>query len=83
MEQTDTRRTILAPQAQEMGFAWFQESNGKIWWTMVMGNPSNAPLIPDVNPSADRLVPDPVDASEDSAINGSEDIVVITSTPST
>ena len=42
MEQTDTRRTILSPQAQDMGFAWFQESNGKIWWTMVMGNPNNS-----------------------------------------
>ncbi len=37
MEQPDTRRVILAPEARRMGFAWFQEENGKIWWTLVMG----------------------------------------------
>jgi uncharacterized protein YkwD len=38
MEQPDTRRVILSEDARNMGFAWTQESNGKIWWTMVMGN---------------------------------------------
>ena len=37
MEQPDTRRVILSPIAGRMGFAWFQESNGKIWWTLVVG----------------------------------------------
>ncbi len=37
MEQPDTRRIIMSPDARNMGFAWFQESGGKIWWTMVMG----------------------------------------------
>lgn len=37
MEQSDTRAVILDPEAQDMGFAWFQEDNGKIWWTLVMG----------------------------------------------
>lgn len=37
MEQTDTRRVILDPTARNMGFAWFQENNGKIWWTLVVG----------------------------------------------
>ncbi|GAA6180764.1 MULTISPECIES: CAP domain-containing protein [unclassified Shimia] len=37
MQQDDTRAVILDPKAQDMGFAWFQEDNGKIWWTMVMG----------------------------------------------
>ena len=37
MEQDDTRRIIMTPDARKMGFSWFQESNGKIWWTMVMG----------------------------------------------
>ena len=81
MEQTDTRRTILSPQAKEMGFAWFQEDNGKIWWTMVMGNPDSTPLIPASNPSATRLVPDAVDAPEEIAVDDSEEAVVITSTP--
>ena len=84
MEQQDTRRTILSPDAGEMGFAWFQESNGKIWWTMVMGNPRVAPLIPSANPSASRLVPEVVDNPDAEAVdNTGEDIVVITTTPST
>ena len=38
MDSPDTRRIILAPEARNMGFSWHQESNGKIWWTMVLGN---------------------------------------------
>ena len=38
MEQPDTRRVIMTPDAQNMGFSWHQENNGKIWWTLVMGN---------------------------------------------
>lgn len=37
MEQPDTRRVIVAPEARKMGFSWYQENNGKIWWTLVMG----------------------------------------------
>ena len=37
MEQPDTRRIILSPDASRLGFSWFQESNGKIWWTLVTG----------------------------------------------
>lgn len=37
MEQPDTRRVILDPDARRLGFSWFQESNGKLWWTMVLG----------------------------------------------
>jgi uncharacterized protein YkwD len=35
--QADTRAVIMDPMAREMGFAWFQEGNGKIWWTLVTG----------------------------------------------
>ena len=38
MDQPDTRRVILEPAARNMGFAWHQEANGKLWWTLVMGN---------------------------------------------
>jgi len=38
MEQPDTRRVIMSPDARNMGFSWFQEPGGKIWWTLVMGN---------------------------------------------
>lgn len=37
MDQDNTRREILSPAATKMGFSWFQEANGKIWWTMVTG----------------------------------------------
>lgn len=37
MAQPDTRDVIMDPSARELGFAWYQEPNGKIWWTMVTG----------------------------------------------
>jgi len=37
MANADTRQVILDPRADEMGFAFFQEPSGKIWWTMVTG----------------------------------------------
>lgn len=40
MEQDDTRAVILDPNAKDFGFAWFQEANGKIWWTLVLGAPT-------------------------------------------
>lgn len=38
MDDPGTRAVILNRDAANMGFSWFQESNGKIWWTMVMGS---------------------------------------------
>jgi uncharacterized protein YkwD len=38
MDQPDTRRIILSPEADKLGFSWYQESNGKIWWTMILGS---------------------------------------------
>lgn len=37
MAQPDTRGVILDPRARELGFSWFQEQKGKIWWTAVTG----------------------------------------------
>lgn len=37
MEQPDTRNVVLDAQATHMGFAFHQEPNGKIWWTLVTG----------------------------------------------
>jgi uncharacterized protein YkwD len=37
MELPDTRAVLLDPTAREIGFAWFQEPAGKIWWTLVTG----------------------------------------------
>ena len=37
MQIGDTRAVILDPNARHMGFAWYQEPSGKIWWTLVTG----------------------------------------------
>ena len=37
MEMPDSRAVILDRRANQMGFDWYQEPNGKIWWTLVMG----------------------------------------------
>ena len=37
MEQPETRGVILDTRATDIGFSWFQEPSGKIWWTLVMG----------------------------------------------
>ena len=36
MDQADTRAMILDPRATEMGFSWFQEPSGKLWWCMLL-----------------------------------------------
>jgi uncharacterized protein YkwD len=38
MERPDTRRIILAPEARNLGFSWYQESSGKLWWTLILGS---------------------------------------------
>jgi uncharacterized protein YkwD len=37
MQDRATREVILDPRARNIGFSWYQESNGKIWWTLVTG----------------------------------------------
>ena len=36
--QEDTRAVIMDPGAKNLGFAWFQEPSGKIWWTLLTGS---------------------------------------------
>lgn len=38
MDQPDTRRVIMSENGRNMGFAWFQEKGGKIWWTLMVGS---------------------------------------------
>ena len=45
MDQPDTRRIILSPDADTLGFAWFQERNGKLWWTLILGNTRAQPTL--------------------------------------
>ncbi|MXU64666.1 CAP domain-containing protein [Oceanomicrobium pacificus] len=37
MATSTTRNIIMDPAGNAMGFSWFQESNGKIWWVMMVG----------------------------------------------
>ena len=37
MADPATRAVIMDPTARFIGFSWFQEPSGKIWWTMVTG----------------------------------------------
>jgi uncharacterized protein YkwD len=46
MAQPDTRDVLLDANANELGFAWFQESNGKIWWTLLMGQSAGSVQMP-------------------------------------
>ncbi len=40
MENKNTRAVILDPNAIDLGFSWYQEPSGKIWWTLVLGGPT-------------------------------------------
>lgn len=37
MEESGSRDVILDRDAEDLGFAWYQEPNGKIWWTLITG----------------------------------------------
>lgn len=50
MREPDTRAVLLDSEATEMGISWFQEGNGKIWWTLVMANGNERPIIAQQNP---------------------------------
>lgn len=38
MAARDTRDVIMDPAATNLGFAWYQESSGKVWWTLLTGS---------------------------------------------
>ena len=52
MEREDTRRIILDPAARDLGFSWFQEKSGKIWWDLVLGAPDGTTVAPTPPPAA-------------------------------
>jgi len=37
MADPGTRDVLLDQSAVSLGFSWYQEKNGKIWWTLIMG----------------------------------------------
>ncbi|MFQ5623789.1 MAG: CAP domain-containing protein [Paracoccaceae bacterium] len=38
LDDPDGRGLILDPKARMLGFSWFQESDGKLWWVQVIGS---------------------------------------------
>lgn len=55
MTEEPTRTVILDERARDLGFSYFQEENGKIWWTMVLGAPG-AQTVVDPNAAATGIV---------------------------
>lgn len=37
MEDPNSRAILLDPSTTDMGFAWFQEQNGRLWWVLNTG----------------------------------------------
>ena len=37
MATRDTRDVMMDPAARDLGFGWFQEPSGKLWWTLLTG----------------------------------------------
>ncbi|PVA07679.1 CAP domain-containing protein [Thalassorhabdomicrobium marinisediminis] len=50
MQNPATRDVLLDPKANELGFSWFQETNGKIWWTLILANSEERAIIAQENP---------------------------------
>jgi uncharacterized protein YkwD len=45
MASPDTRAVLMDPRARELGLAWYQEPDGKLWWTLIMGAPGGDPFF--------------------------------------
>lgn len=44
LEDPLSRAAILSPQATHLGYGWYQETNGKVWWVQVLGQVATTPL---------------------------------------
>lgn len=51
MSLPETREVIMNKQAEDLGFAYYQQPDGKIWWTLVMGGGGPAPAISPAPPA--------------------------------
>ena len=45
MEDQGSRDVLLDPEAVDMGFAWHQEPNGRLWWVLNTATPGRAAQI--------------------------------------
>ncbi len=53
MAEPETRSVLMDPAARDMGFAFHQDPNGKLWWTLTTGNPFESGFTP----TYDRVPP--------------------------
>ena len=44
LESRETRGLLLDPQIDEIGFAFHQDPNGKLWWTLTTGRAGPGPM---------------------------------------
>ena len=47
MAQDDTRNIILDKRATDLGFDWYQDNTGKLWWVMILGSATGVPQTPE------------------------------------
>ncbi len=50
MANREDRAVLMDPSAREMGFGFHQDSNGKLWWTLSLGDPFNRSETPNYTP---------------------------------
>ena len=46
MDDPSVAAMVLDPSARDMGLGWFQQENGKLWWTMEIARPATASFAP-------------------------------------
>ncbi|WP_323763842.1 CAP domain-containing protein [Marinovum sp.] len=73
MEEPGTRDVIMSPEARDLGFNYYQESNGKIWWTLVLGAPGAPGYLPSTSIATAPGGLQPIEDIAAAAINLSED----------
>lgn len=49
MDDPNSRAVIMDPRANEIGFSWYQEPAGRIWWTLVVGQGATPGAISGIN----------------------------------
>lgn len=45
VEEPGGRNVLLDPEARDLGFSWFQEPSGRLWWVINTGEPNKAAQI--------------------------------------
>jgi uncharacterized protein YkwD len=45
LDDPASRASILDPQATHLGYGWYQESNGKLWWVEIMAQAFPEPEV--------------------------------------